>query len=140
MKTLGIDHVVIVVKDIKKAAEFFSKLFETSFEELEPPEGVEVRSMMCTEGIELLSPVTGQGPVAKFLENKGEGLYGISFRVVNAQEAADNVKRKGIRIIGKAEKEKLGSSVLNLKELFLHPMDAHGVHILLTEYDEVKEV
>ena len=140
MKTLGIDHIVIAVRDIERAAKFFSELFETSFEELEPPDGGELKTKICSEGIELISPLTAQSPVAKFLENKGEGLYGISFRVMNVQEAADDVKRKGVRIIGKTEKAKLGSSVLNLKELFLHPKDAYGVHILLTEYDEVKEV
>ena len=94
MKTLGIDHVVIAVRDIEKAAKFFSELFETSFEDLEPPDGVEVRTKICTEGIELITPLTAQNAVAKFLDDKGEGLYGISFRVVNAQEAADDVTEK----------------------------------------------
>ena len=138
MKTLGIDHIVIAVRDIERAAKFFSELFETSFEELEPPDGAELRTKICTEGIELISPLTAQSPVAKFLENKGEGLYGISFRVMNVQEAANDVKTKGIRILGTAEREKLGSSFLNFKELFLHPKDAYGVHILLTEYETAK--
>jgi len=138
MKILGIDHVVIAVKDIEKASEFFSELFETSFEELEPPEEAEVRTKICPEGIELISSQTPQSPLTKFLGNKGEGLYGISFRVMNFQEAADDVKKKGLRIIGKAEKDQLGKGVFNVKELFLHPKDAFGVQILLTEYETEK--
>jgi methylmalonyl-CoA/ethylmalonyl-CoA epimerase len=138
MKTLGIDHIVIAVKDIEKATEFFSELFETSFEELEPPEGAQVRTKICPEGVELISSRTPGSPVEKFIEGKGEGLYGLSFRVVNFQKATEDVKKKGIRIIGKAEKDQLGRDVFNLKELFLHPKDAFGVQLLLTQYETTK--
>jgi methylmalonyl-CoA/ethylmalonyl-CoA epimerase len=141
MKVLDIHHVVIAVKDIEKAVQFFSELFETTFEEIEPPEGAEVRTKISNDGIELISPLTPKSAVAKYLDQKGEGLYGISFRVGNIQEVAENVKEKGIRVIRKVETDKIGEQkglTVKSKTLFLHPKDAYGVQLILTERETVK--
>ncbi len=76
--------------------------------------------------------------MAKFLSKRGEGLYAVSFRLSRADEGAEDARRKGIRVLRTVENEQLGS-VFNMKEVFLHPKDAHGVHILLTEYQTASE-
>lgn len=139
MKIQDIDHVVIAVKDIDKAVKFFSELLETNFEEINGTlKEMGVRSKISPEGIELISPTTTQNEVAKFLERKGEGLYALSLRVKDAMQAATDAREKGIRVIGATKQEQLGTRYLNFKEILLHPKDAHGVLLLLTQYETAK--
>jgi methylmalonyl-CoA epimerase len=134
VKIQGIDHVVIAVRDLDKAVEFFSALLETEFEELNGTlKKIGVRSMISPEGIELISP-TMQNEVAKFLEQRDEGLYALSLRVKDATQAAADARKKGIRVIHEAKQEHLGSRFSDFREILLHPKDVHGVLVLLTEY------
>lgn len=134
MKIQGIDHIVIAVRDLVKAVEFFSALLETEFEELNGSlKKIGVRSMMSPEGIELISPTT-QNDVAKFLEQRDEGLYALSLRVKDALQAADDARKKGIRVIHETKQGQLGSRYSDFREILLHPKDVYGVLLLLTEY------
>jgi methylmalonyl-CoA/ethylmalonyl-CoA epimerase len=138
VKIQGIDHIVIAVKDLDKAVKFFSELLETEFEELNGTlKKIGVRSKISPEGIELISPIT-QNEVAKFLEQKGEGLYALSLRVKNATQAAADARKKGIRVIGEAKQEQLGTRYFNFREILLHPKDTYGVLLLLTQYNTTK--
>jgi len=139
MKIEGIDHIVIAVKDMDRAVEFFSQLFQTSFEDLGIVEEIGgVRSKVCPEGIELLSPVAPGSALAGFLDKRGDGLYAIAVKVKNAQKAASDARKRGVRVVGRIEKKQLGTRVFNLREIILHPKDAYGVQLLLTE-SETKE-
>ena len=93
--------------------------------------------MISPEGIELISPTT-QNEVAKFLEEKDEGLYALSLRVKDATQAAADARKKGIRVIHEAKQEQLGSRFSDFREILLHPKDAYGVILLLTEYRTAK--
>lgn len=137
MKIEGIHHIVIAVRDLKKAEAFFSNLFETTFDDLGAVEQVGVRSMMSPEGIEIMAPLTPESELARFLERRGEGVYAVSFRVDNPAEAGADAERKGVRVIGEIKTEQLGTRYFNIEEILLHPKDAYGVHILLTK-DEVR--
>ena len=138
MKIQGIDHIVIAVRDLDKAVKFFSELLETDFEELNGTlKKIGIRSMISPEGIELISPTT-QNEVAKFLEQKEEGLYALSLRVKDAMQAADDARKKGIRVIHEAKQEQLGTRYSDFREILLHPKDAYGVLLLLTEYKTAK--
>ena len=139
MKIQGIDHIVIAVRDLDKAVKFFSELLETDFEELNGTlKEMGVRSMISPEGIELISPTT-QNEVAKFLEQKGEGLYALSLRVKDAMQAAADARKKGIRVIHETSQEQLGTRYSDFREILLHPKDAYGVLLLLTEYKTAKQ-
>ena len=134
MKIEDIDHVVIAVKDMDSAVEFFSRLFETTFEDLGIVEEIGgVRSKVCPEGIELLSPVGPESALSAFLNKRGEGLYALALKVRNAENAASDARSEGVRAVGRIEREQLGTKVFNLREIILHPKDAFGVQFLLTE-------
>jgi methylmalonyl-CoA/ethylmalonyl-CoA epimerase len=138
MKIQGIDHIVIAVKDLDKAVKFFSELLETEFEDLNGTlKEMGIRSKMSPEGIELISPTT-QNEVAKFLEQKGEGLYALSLRVKDAMQAANDAKKRGIRVIGGTKQDQLGTRYFNFREILLHPKDVYSVLLLLTEYRTAK--
>ncbi len=63
MKTKGLDHVVIGVRDMDKAVEWFSRVLGTEFYEIEGtedvrPEDLGARYMLSLDhGVELIAPV-----------------------------------------------------------------------------------
>jgi methylmalonyl-CoA/ethylmalonyl-CoA epimerase len=127
MKIEKIDHVAILVKDLNKAEKFFSDLFETRFSSLGEVKEVDARSMMEPFGIEIIEPLTPDGPTAKNLERRGEGLTLISLKVPNLDEAMAEMKAKGIRLVAERHED--------VRLAIYHPKDLCGVMIELIEYD-----
>jgi len=127
MKIEKIDHVAILVKDLSKAEKFFSDLFEMEFAKLGEVEEVDARSMMEASGIEILEPLTPDGPTSKTLENRGEGLTLISLKVPNLEEAMAEMKAKGIRLVAERHED--------VRLAVYHPKDTYGVMIELIEYN-----
>ena len=48
--------------------------------------------------IELLESIDPEGPIASFIEKRGEGIHHIAFEVDNADEALNNAKENGFRL------------------------------------------
>ena len=69
------------------------------------------------------------GPVAKFLEKKGQGVHHVAFRVENIEEALAELKEKGIRLIDEKPRKGAGGA----KIAFLHPKATNGVLVELCE-------
>ena len=126
MKVEGIDHIHIYVKDLDKAAKFFGDLLESRVSD--PPIIDQVKGVFLPLGIELISSLTPDGPVARAIEAGGEGLKGISLKVPNIKEAIEEMKSKGIRQVGWAK-------VGKLQEAQFHPKDTFGVMIELCQHD-----
>ena len=127
MKIERFDRVVIVVKDIEESMKFFSDVFGIKFDEVGGSDIMGVKAVYSDVGIELMSPTTDQGPIAQFLQKRGEGLYALAFKVPNLKEATEEVESKGVRPpwntrYGGNERGKF------------HPKDTHGTLIILTEY------
>ena len=78
------------------------------------------------EFIEPLDPE--QGPVAKFLKNKGEGIYMVGWEVADIDEAVKELEANGVRLLdADAESRAAGANV------FIHPKSSHGVLVELVE-------
>ena len=77
----------------------------------------------------MLESTDPEGPIGKFIENRGEGVHHIAFAVENLQEKLDTVAEKGVRLIDKTPRK--GAEGLNIA--FLHPKFTLGV---LTELCE----
>jgi methylmalonyl-CoA epimerase len=122
MKVKKIDHVAVMVKDLEQAGKLFSELFETEFTGHDVNEA-DVRNLMSPLGIELVTPLTPDGPSAKSLERRGEGLMMLSLEVSNLKEAVAEMESRGIRRIGG-----IGDKIA-----LFHPKDMHGVMIELKE-------
>ena len=127
MKIERFDRVVIVVKDIEESMKFFSDVFGIKFDEVGGSDIMGVDAVYSEVGIELMSPRTDQGPIAQYLQKRGEGLYALAFKVSNLEEAMKEAESKGIRSLGVLD---MGP----MKEGMLHPKDTHGTLIILTEY------
>ena len=127
MRVEKIDRVHIFVKDLDKAVKVFENIFSTPFSEVRCNKELNLYWRMAPIGIELLSPGSADGIVAKFIENRGEGLAGISLKVPDIEEAITEMGSNGIRLIGKYQ-------CGGLKEARFHPKDSFGVMIQLCQY------
>ena len=127
-----IDHVSLAVKDIDKAHKFFTTLFGAI-----PGVGAEDGNMKYSwqlyslgdlSRIELLSP-TGNGSfLDNFLSNKDGGVHHITLQVPDIRKAISVLDKNDIPYFGHHE---YGDA---WKELFIHPKDAFGVLIQLSEF------
>jgi methylmalonyl-CoA/ethylmalonyl-CoA epimerase len=135
MKVLKIDHLGIAVHSIEEAKKLFQDTLGLKFEGSETVAEQKVTTAFFPVGdseVELLESTAPDGPIAKYLEKRGEGIQHIAFRVENIEEALGELKEKGIRLID--EKPRLGAG--GAKIAFLHPKSTHGVLIELSERDD----
>ena len=126
-----LNHVGIAVREINKFAELFEKLFGVKFSPVKNLDSQRVYLRLGeTEGtkIELISPSAADSPISKFLEKRGEGLHHICLEVENLDTALQDLKKKGVEIIGPPT---LGGS--GKKIVFLHPKSTGGVLVELKE-------
>jgi methylmalonyl-CoA/ethylmalonyl-CoA epimerase len=132
MKVLKIDHIGIAVKSIDAAKQLYSELLGLSHAGNETVAEQKVATAFFSVGdseVELLESTSPDGPIAKSIEKKGEGVQHIAFRVENIEEALAELKAKGIRLID--EKPRRGAG--GVKIAFLHPQSTFGVLIELCE-------
>ena len=133
MRTEGINRIVVAVHNVEKASDRYSELLGISFWDAGVQEEFGLRALVSWDGgVELVSPLHPQSDVAKFLERRGEGIYAVAFNVRSVEEARAMAKEKGIRVT-----QELGWNDADrfkvVKEIVLHPADAHGVPIILFE-------
>ena len=73
--------------------------------------------------IELLESTDQEGPIGKFIENKGPGIHHLAFAVDNVNQSLSELEEKGVRLVD--QKGRKGAEGLNIG--FLHPKSTLGV-------------
>ena len=132
MRILKIDHLGIAVKSIDAGKGFWTDALGLEFEGSETVAEQKVTTGFFPVGeseVELLESTAPDGPIAKYLEKKGEGIQHVAFRVENIEAALSELKEKGIRLID--EQPRIGAG--GAKIAFLHPKSTHGVLVELCE-------
>jgi methylmalonyl-CoA/ethylmalonyl-CoA epimerase len=126
MKARKIEHIGIAVRDLQTAIEFYEGILGLKCYEVETVEEQQVKTAFFKIGdtkIELLESTTADGPVAKFIEKRGEGVHHIAFAVADLEQALKEVESKGIGLIDRTPRR--GAEGLDIA--FLHPKSTHGV-------------
>ena len=135
MKVNKIDHICIAVKNLEEARKVWEPVLGKSKPDdayIDEPEKIKVARYWVGEvGFELMETTTPDGDVAKFIEKRGQGFQHIAFRVENIEEALNELKEKGVRLIDEEPRKGAGGA----KIAFLHPKDTKGVLIELCERD-----
>jgi len=127
-----IDHIGVAVKSIEEATKIYTEVLGLTVTGIETLEEQKVKTAFIPVGdseIELLESTSPDGPIAKFIEKRGEGIQHIALRVDNLEAKLKELKDKGIRIID--ETPRLGAG--GAKIAFIHPKDTKGVLIELCE-------
>ncbi len=132
MKILKIDHLGIAVNSIDARKNFWTDGLGLSLEATETVEEQKVTTAFLPVGeseVELLESTAPDGPIAKYIEKKGEGIQHVAFQVENIEDALAELKEKGIQLIDQTPRKGAGGA----KIAFLHPKATAGVLVELCE-------
>lgn len=134
MKIKNIDHIGIAVKNIEQAGKFYTDVLGLDIEGIETvaEQKVNVAFIPITDSeVELLESVGPDGPVAKYIEKRGEGIQHIAFRVDDINQCLAELKEKGVRLIDQSPRHGAGGA----KIAFIHPKETNGVLVEICERD-----
>lgn len=126
MDTRGIHHVGIAVTDLDEAVDTYRRLFGAELEGRGTIAGqhVEAASLVVGAGrVELVSPLSEDSTVARFLARRGPGMHHLAYEVSDVQAALDSLAGEGARLIDEEPHEGL----FGLQVAFVHPESVHGV-------------
>ena len=132
MKIVKIDHLGIAVKSIDEGKKFWTDILGLEFEGSETVETQKVTTAFFPVGeseVELLESTAPDGPVAKYIEKKGEGIQHVAFSVEDIDSALKELKEKGVRLIDETPRKGAGGARI----AFLHPKSTNGVLVELCE-------
>ena len=126
-----VHHIGIAVKDIKESAALFERLFGVK-PHIEEAHGQQVTEAVFKIGdgveIDLIEPMGPDSTVARFLEQRGEGLHHIAMEVDDIDTELKAMEEKGVRLIDKEGREGVAGQIG-----FLHPKSVNGVLIELLQ-------
>ena len=134
MKVLKIDHLGIAVNSIEEGKNFWKDVLGLEFEGAETVAEQKVTTAFFPVGeseVELLESTAADGPVAKYIEKRGQGIQHVAFRVENIEAALAELKEKGVRLIDETPRRGAGGARI----AFLHPKATNGVLVELCERD-----
>jgi len=135
MKPAYIEHIGIAVKSLDDAIPYYENILGLNCYAIEEVKEQQVKTAFFMVGqtkIELLESTSPEGPVAKFIDKKGEGIHHIAFAVKGLENALEEMEKKGVRLVDKVPRK--GAEGLHIA--FLHPQSTMGV---LTELCEKKD-
>lgn len=126
MSVTHIEHIGIAVKDLTVAIPLWEKLLGVKCYNIEEVVEQKVKTAFLKIGdvkIELLQSTSEDGPIAKFIEKKGEGIQHIAFASTDIEGELVRCESDGISLIDKAPRG--GAEGLSIA--FLHPKSTFGV-------------
>lgn len=127
-----IDHLGIAVKDLEAARQVYEQALGLKLESVAevPTEGVKVAFFAIGEThIELLESISPEGPIAKAIEKRGEGIHHIAFEVEDIHAAMAGARASGLQLL--SEQPKPGAH--GTQVVFVHPKSTSGVLVELVQ-------
>ena len=134
MNILKVDHVGIAVNNLEETLKFYEEVLGLKCEGTEVVEEQKVKVAFLPVGdteLELLESTTEDGPIAKFIAKNGGrgGIQHVAVRVDNIENAIEEVKAKGYKMIDQTPRYGAG----NARIAFCHPKGTDGVLLELSE-------
>ena len=129
---IRIEHLGIAVRDLDQAEATWTKLLGHAPYKREEVEREGVITSFFQVGpnkIELLESTRSDGPVAKAIEKRGEGIHHVAFEVEDIRAEMVRLKAEGFQLL--SDEPKLGAD--NKLVCFVHPKGATGVLVELTQ-------
>ncbi|MHB8189466.1 MAG: methylmalonyl-CoA epimerase [Ferrimicrobium sp.] len=131
MNLTEVDHIAIAVRDLDAAIATWELVgARLVHREIIESDGVDEALLAIADSfLQLVSPVSSDSTVTRFLERRGEGLHHLGLRVPNCQAAIDELDSQGIRMIDTtARAGSRGTTVA-----FIHPSAVNGTLVELVE-------
>lgn len=125
-----IAHIGIAVADLDAALAFYRDVLGLKPHPTETADGAAIASLPFGESeVELLAPLTPDGPIARFLDRRGPGIHHVCYRVPDLDRALDACRRAGYRLIDEVPRTGAGGRRI----AFVHPKATAGILLELTE-------
>ena len=125
MSLTGFDHLVIRVSDLEEGIRTYRDRLGLTLDRTDQTDALGVKQAFFNlpDGgfIEVVAPTDADGPVARALDGRGEGIHTISFAVDDLAATAAAMKEAGAQLIGEGG-----------PQVFVHPKSTHGVLLQLT--------
>jgi methylmalonyl-CoA/ethylmalonyl-CoA epimerase len=127
----NVEEVVLAVDNQDEVVALFEDLFGLDFKDswTVPADNMSVRcAHIGNTMFHVVSSMTPDAVIAKFIRDRGEGIHHIAFRVRDMDEMVTRLRHKGIKLVPE-EPISLGPS--GPSYIFVHPKSVHGVMIEL---------
>jgi methylmalonyl-CoA/ethylmalonyl-CoA epimerase len=127
-----IDHIGIAVRDLDAAIQVYQRRLGLTVERRErvDSEGIEIAMIPIGESrIELITPISADSKVNKFLQERGEALHHVAYATDDVSGALHRAAVAGAQLLDGAPRPGAEGSRVG----FVHPRSCCGV---LTEFVE----
>lgn len=128
----ALDHIAVAVPDLHAAIRRFAEDFGLELAGVEDVEAAATTTAffpLPATSIELVHPLNGGGPIAKFLEKRPGGLHHLCFRSDDLDADVERLRAKGYRFLSDAPQ----SGAHGCRVIFIHPSSCDGVLVELNE-------
>ena len=125
---LKLHHITIATSNRSEAADTWSKNFGLTITRTAERQNAAIATAWLDAGdaqVEFAQQTSESGPLAKAIESRGEGVYGVVLETADAPALAEKLKAQGIRVIEDAE----GENVIRV----VHPLDFLGTLIMIVQ-------
>jgi len=130
-----IDHIGMAVEDLDDAIALYRDRLGMREQHRETVEAFGVEAALLEIGdahVELLTPISSDSAVARFLEQKGPGMHHVAYRTEDIDAALERLRESGVRMLD----EQPRTGILESRVAFVHPKSTGGV---LTEIVQPSE-
>jgi methylmalonyl-CoA/ethylmalonyl-CoA epimerase len=131
-RVIRIHHIGLAVENIEQALQVYGKGLglPVGGGEYVASDAVQVSFLPLGESrIELLEPQGNEGPLQKFLADRGPGIHHICLEVEDLPGVLQQLRSLGVELIDNEPRRGAHGSLV----AFVHPKSAHGVLIELVE-------
>lgn len=123
-------HIGIAVEDLDAAVAFYRDVLGLEPSAPETADGARIVSLPFGDvQVELLTPASPDGPVARFLAKRGPGIHHVCYRVADLEQALARCRARGYRLVDETPRRGAGGRRI----AFLHPKATAGILLELTE-------
>ena len=128
----SLDHIAIAVPDFERALKRFMEDFGLPFDGTEDVPSAKTKTAFFSlpeTHIELVHPLEGEGPIAKYLETRPGGIHHLCFRTDNIDDDVHRLRALGYQFLS----EEPSPGAHGARVIFIHPKSCDGVLIELSE-------
>lgn len=128
----ALDHIAIAVPDLERAIARFKEDFGLPYDGIEEVEAAKTTTAffpLPPTNIELVHPLNGEGPIAKYLETRRGGMHHLCFRSDDIHADIVRLKEKGYQFLADEPAPGAHGSLT----IFIHPRSCDGVLVEINQ-------
>ena len=121
----GLDHLVVAVKDLDASVGLYESIYGAPVSDRSeaPAAGMKMAFFRFDDSfVELVSNIGEEGPIAKRLAERGEGVHLVAMKVDDLGKTVAALREKGVRLVGEPGP---GNPIRG--QVFVHPSVTGGV-------------